>query len=61
MEKVMPSFEYKPLVLSLKLETSNEEEDRRDTDGAWPLGTRIIEEPRDLKGGKKIPKREATK
>jgi hypothetical protein len=34
MEKVMPSFEYKPLVLSLKLETSNEEEDRRDTDGA---------------------------
>jgi hypothetical protein len=26
MEKGMPSFEYEPLVMSLELETSNEEE-----------------------------------
>ncbi len=30
----MPSFEYEPLVLSLELNTLNEEEDKRDIDGA---------------------------
>jgi hypothetical protein len=44
MEKVMPSFEYEPLVLFLELETSDEEEDRRDTNGARPSSTRIEEE-----------------
>jgi hypothetical protein len=34
MEKIMPSFEYEPLVLSLELNTLNEEEDKRDIDGA---------------------------
>jgi hypothetical protein len=45
MEKIMPSFEYEPLVLFLECETSNEEEDKRDTHGARPLGTRVVEEP----------------
>jgi hypothetical protein len=35
-EKIMPSFEYEPLVLSPKLETSNEEEKKGDTNGATP-------------------------
>jgi hypothetical protein len=34
MEKVMPLVEYGPLVLSLELETSDEEENRGDIDGA---------------------------
>jgi hypothetical protein len=36
MERVMPSFEYEPLVMSLKPETSNEEIDKGDTIGARP-------------------------
>ncbi len=40
----MPSFEYEPLVMSLELETLDEEKYRRDTDGARPLGTRVVEE-----------------
>ncbi len=32
----MPKFEYEPLILSLKLKTSNEEENRRNIDGARP-------------------------
>jgi hypothetical protein len=58
MEKVMPSFEYEPIVLFLELETSNDEEDRRDTKGARPFGTGVQEEPRDFRGGKDSPKRE---
>jgi hypothetical protein len=59
MEKVMPSFEYAPLVLSPKFETSNEEEDIGNTDGAGPLGTKTTkEEPGDLRGEKDSPKRE---
>jgi hypothetical protein len=46
--------------LSLELNTLNEEEDKRDIDGAWPLGTRIIEEPRNLRGGKKSHEKEAS-
>jgi hypothetical protein len=34
MEKVMPSFEYEPLILYPKPKTLNEEEDRVDTYGA---------------------------
>jgi hypothetical protein len=45
MEKVMPSFEYEPLVLCSKLETSYEEENKGDTDGVGPSSTRILEEP----------------
>ncbi len=40
----MPSFEYEPLILSPKLETSNEE-DKRDTNGVGPLGIKVIKEP----------------
>jgi hypothetical protein len=36
MEKVIPSFEYEPLVLSPKLKTSYEEEDRGDIHGVRP-------------------------
>jgi hypothetical protein len=58
MEKVMPSFEYEPLVFYPKLETSNEEEDKRNTDGAGPLRTKTTkEELGDLKGGKDSLKR----
>jgi hypothetical protein len=32
----MPLFEYEPLVLSLEPETSNEGEDKGDTNGAGP-------------------------
>jgi len=45
MEKNMPSFEYEPLIMSPKLETSNEEKDRGDTNGARPSSTRVVEEP----------------
>jgi hypothetical protein len=39
MEKVKPSFEYEPLVLSLEPETLNEEQDKMNTDGAKPSCT----------------------
>jgi len=58
MEKIMPSFEYEPLVLSPKPETSNEEENRRDIDGAGPSSIKITEELRNLIGGKKSLERE---
>jgi hypothetical protein len=58
MEKVMPSFDYEPIVLFPKLETSYEEEDKRDTNGARPFGTGLQKEPRDFKGRKDSPKRE---
>jgi hypothetical protein len=58
MEKIRPSFEYEPLVISLEPMTSNEEKYRRDIDGVGPLGIQVAEEPRDLKGGKDNPKRE---
>ncbi len=38
----MPLFEYEFLVISPKPETSNEEEDRGDTNGARPSCTKII-------------------
>jgi hypothetical protein len=57
MEKVMPSFEYEPLVLPPKRETSNEEEDRGDTYGVGPSNIKVVEEPRNLKGRKDSPKR----
>ncbi len=52
MEKVMPSFEYEPLVLFPRPETSNEEENKGDTYGEGPLGTRFLKEPRYRRGGK---------
>jgi len=57
MEKVMPLFEYEPLVMSLEQKTSYEEEDKRDIDGVRPSGIGVQEEPKDLRGGKDSPKR----
>jgi len=59
MEKIMPSFQYEHLVLSLKPETLDEEEDRGDTYGAWPLGTKVAKETWNLRGGKDSPEKEA--
>ncbi len=50
MEKNMPSFEYEPFVLSLELETLDEEENKRDIDGAGPSSARVPHEPIDLRG-----------
>ncbi len=59
MEKVMPSFEYESLILFRELETSNEEEDKGNTNGARPSGTKTTkQEPRDLRRGKDSLKRE---
>jgi hypothetical protein len=53
MEKVIPSFLYEPLVLTLERETSYEEEKGGNSDGAGPLETRTKEEkPTNLRGGK---------
>ncbi len=38
----MPLFEYEPLIQFPKPQTSNEEEDRGDIDGARPSSTKII-------------------
>jgi hypothetical protein len=57
----MPSFEYEPLVLSLELETLDDEEDKGDIYGARPSGIRVLEEPRDLRGGKDNLEREDVK
>jgi hypothetical protein len=45
MERIMPSFEYEPLVLFPQLEIPDEEEDRGNTYGVGPLGTKVIEQP----------------
>ncbi len=53
MEKIIPSFQYKPLVLAPELETSNEEEEKRHIDGVGWLETKTTEdEPTNLKGGR---------
>jgi hypothetical protein len=36
MEKVIPSFQYEPLVFISKPETSDEEENKGNTDGVGP-------------------------
>jgi hypothetical protein len=51
-------FEYEPLVLSPKPETSDEEKYKGDTDGVGSLGTRVAKEPTNLKGGKDSFERE---
>ncbi len=57
----MPAFEYEHLVLFLKLETLDEEEDRGNINGVGSSGTKTSkEEPKDLKGGKDNLKREAS-
>jgi hypothetical protein len=61
MEKIMLPFEYEPLILYLKLETSNEEEDKGDIDGVGPSSIRVAKEPGDLRGGKDSLEREVVK
>jgi hypothetical protein len=58
MEKVMPSFEYEPLVLSPEPKTSNEEENKGDTNGVTPLGVRLVDELGYRGGGKDSTERE---
>ncbi len=57
----MPSFEYEPLILSPKPKTSDQEKDKRDIDGVIPLGTRVEEKPKDLRGEKENLEREVAK
>ncbi len=57
----MPSFEYEPLVLFLELEISDEEENRKDTNGAGPSGTKVVKQLGDLRGGKDNLENKATK
>ncbi len=40
--------------------TSNAENDKWNINGVGPLGTKTSEEPKDLRGGKDSPKREAS-
>jgi hypothetical protein len=56
MGKVIPSFQYEPLIFILELETSDEEEKKGNINGIGPLGIiKEEEEPIDLKGGKYSP------
>ncbi len=41
----MPSFEYEPLVMSPKPETSDDEEAKGDINGVRPSSTRVAKEP----------------
>jgi hypothetical protein len=59
MEIVMPFFECGPLVLSLELETSYEEENKGGTYGLGPLSTKVLERPGNLEGGKDNLEKEA--
>jgi hypothetical protein len=60
MEKVIPFFQYEPLVLTLESKTLDEEEERGQTNGVGPSKTRTIkEEPVDLKGGRDSSQKEA--
>ncbi len=52
-KKVIPSFQYEPLVFTPKLTTSYEEKNRGNTNGARPSKIRTKqEEPTYLKGGR---------
>jgi hypothetical protein len=53
MDKVIPSFQYEPLVLTPKPKTLDEEEKRGNIDGAGPSKIKIEEEePTNIKEGK---------
>ncbi len=59
MEKIIPSFQYEPLVLIPEPETSNEEENRGHTNGTGPSWTIIEkEDPTNLRGGRDSSQRE---
>jgi hypothetical protein len=52
----MPSFEYESFVLSLELETLDEEKDKGDTYGVGPSSTRVVEEERITLRGRLLKK-----
>ncbi len=54
----MTSFEYEPLVMYLEPEILDEKEYIGDTNGVGPSSTKVVEQPRNFKGGKDSPKRE---
>jgi hypothetical protein len=58
MERIMPSFEYEPLVLFPKPNIINEKKDRGDTNGVGLSSTKVVEWLGDLRRGKDNPKRE---
>jgi hypothetical protein len=59
MEKVIPSFQYEPLVLVPKPGTLDEEEKKGNIDGVGPLWTRTEEEePTYIKGRRDSSQRE---
>jgi len=61
MERVIPSFQYEPLVFTPKLETSDEEKERGNIDGGGLSSTKAEEEePTNLKGKKDSPQKEAS-
>jgi hypothetical protein len=52
MEKVMPLYEYEPLVLFLEPEISNEKKEKGGIERARPSNTKVVEEPKNLIGGR---------
>ncbi len=44
MERVIPSFQFEPLVFTVKLETSDEEKERGNTNGGELSNTKAEEE-----------------
>ncbi len=59
MEKVILLFQYQLLVLTPKLETSNEEKKKEQIDGAKPTEIKTTkQEPIDLKGGRDNSRKE---
>jgi len=59
MEKVIPSFQYEPLILVPKPGTLDEEEKKGNIDGVGPSWTRTEEEePTYIKGGRDSSQRE---
>ncbi len=61
MEKVRPSFQYEPLVLTPEPKTSDKEEDKGQTNGVGPLGTITkVEELTKFRGGRDNSQREVS-
>jgi hypothetical protein len=60
MEKVIPFFQYEPLVFTPKSKTLDEEEEKRQINGVRPSKTRTTEEEQvDLKRGRDNSQKEA--
>jgi len=56
MEMVIPSFQYEPIIFTLKPETSDEEEEKGNIDGVRPSSIKAEkDELANFKGGKDSP------